>query len=184
MSVGSVAVQGWPWARRRSPAVEPASAGKNAPPSHWPSSPCKASSRAPHPSVATRARSAATTSAGASARSRSACHRMAGSASSSQSSTVTGRVYGVDRESAGRSFGPGRLGNRFQEESQRGKEIRWILGGSRHSPDGLGSPPFVTSSSSAVHLLRPGARRRPGAHHDHGSQREMPGSALATGAVA
>ena len=66
--------------------------GKSAPPAHWPSSPCRASSRAPHPSVATRARSAATTSAGASVRSRSTCQRMAGSESSSQSSTVTAGV--------------------------------------------------------------------------------------------
>ena len=63
-------------------------AGKKAPPAHWPSGSRSASSRAPQPSVATRARSAATTSAGASVRSCSTCQRMAGSESSSQSSTV------------------------------------------------------------------------------------------------
>jgi len=39
--------------------------GKHAPPSHWPSGSRTASRRAPHPSVSTRARSAATWSAGA-----------------------------------------------------------------------------------------------------------------------
>ncbi len=83
-SVGSVDVHGWPgsssaWSKYR--------AGKHAPPAHWPSSPCNASSLAPHPSLATRARSAATTSAGAWTRSRNTCQRMAGSESSSQSST-------------------------------------------------------------------------------------------------
>jgi hypothetical protein len=52
---------------------------------------------------ATRARSAATTSTGASARSRSVCHRIEGSPSSIQSNTVKRRVYGVVRVS-----GPGR----------------------------------------------------------------------------
>ena len=80
-----MAVQGWPWFSPRQLKLR---AGKHAPPAHWPSSPCSASSRAPQPSVATRARSAATTSAGASARSRNTCQRMAGSESSSQSSTA------------------------------------------------------------------------------------------------
>ena len=83
-SVGSVAVQGWPWS---SSAWLKLRAGKHAPPAHWPSSPCNASSLAPQPSVATRARSAATTSAGAWTRSRITCQRMAGSESSSQSRT-------------------------------------------------------------------------------------------------
>ena len=56
---------------------------------HWPSSPCNASSLAPQPSVATPARSAATTSAGAWTRSRNTCQRMAGSEPSSQSGTAT-----------------------------------------------------------------------------------------------
>ena len=47
-----------------------------------------ASSRAPQPSVATRARSAAMTSAGSSVRSRITCQRIEGSASSSQSMTT------------------------------------------------------------------------------------------------
>src|SRR3954454_18204996 len=81
--LGSVEVQGCP-SDRSQPAP-----GKQAPPAHWPSGSRSASSRAPQPSVATRARSAATTSAGASARSRSTCQRIAGSASSSQSRTVT-----------------------------------------------------------------------------------------------
>ncbi len=61
--------------------------GKHAPPSHWPSGSRTASRRAPHPSVSTRAPSAATWSGGASVRSRSTCHRIAGSPSSSQSMT-------------------------------------------------------------------------------------------------
>src|SRR6266508_2502578 len=84
-SVGSVDVQGWPWPSSRQLRLR---AGKHAPPAHWPSSPCNAINLAPQPSVATRARSAATTSAGACTRSRSTCQRMAGSESSSQSSTV------------------------------------------------------------------------------------------------
>ena len=52
--------QGQPWT-----ATLKLRAGKHAPPAHWPSSPCNASSLAPQPSVATRARSAAMTSAGA-----------------------------------------------------------------------------------------------------------------------
>ena len=80
-----MAVQGWPWFSSRQLKLR---AGKHAPPAHWPSSPCNASSLAPQPSVATRARSAATTSAGAWTRSRNTCQRMAGSESSSQSRTA------------------------------------------------------------------------------------------------
>ncbi len=58
-------------------------------PPHRPSAAWRASSRAPAPSVATRARSAATSSAGASVRSRITCQRMDESESSSQSTTVT-----------------------------------------------------------------------------------------------
>ena len=86
-SVGSVAVQGWPWFSSRQLRL---GAGKHAPPAHWPSSPCNASSLAPQPSVVTRARSASTTPAGAWIRSRNTCQRMAGSESSSHSSTVIG----------------------------------------------------------------------------------------------
>src|SRR6266852_5023373 len=99
----AVAVQGWDassdgdsvvslsfWWAGSPRADSPLRAGKSAPPSHWPSSPCKASSPAPQPSMATRARSAATTSVGASTRSRNACQRMEGSESSIQSSTATG----------------------------------------------------------------------------------------------
>src|SRR5256714_2344748 len=57
------------------------------PPSHWPSWRWRASNRAPQPSPATRARSAATCSAGASVRSRITCQRIAGSESNSQSTT-------------------------------------------------------------------------------------------------
>src|SRR3954470_19805513 len=63
-------------------------AGKQAPPAHWPSSACKASSLAPQPSSATRARSFETTSIGAWIRSLSTCQRIAGSESSSHSSVV------------------------------------------------------------------------------------------------
>ena len=61
---------------------------EKAPSPQLPSALCSASTWAPQPSVATLARSAATTSAGASVRSRMTCHRIAGSASSSQSTTV------------------------------------------------------------------------------------------------
>src|SRR6266568_1908781 len=101
----AVAVQGWPLGSSLLPDVA-LRAGNSAPPSHWPSSPCKASSRAPHPSMATRARSAATTSVGASTRSRNACHRMEGSESSSQSSTAMGlslATLGRARPSSGQS---------------------------------------------------------------------------------
>jgi len=83
-SVGAVAVHGWPLGFSPPSALR---AGKSAPPSHWPSSPCRARSRAPQPSVATRARSAATVAGDASARSRRTCQRMAGSESRSQSRT-------------------------------------------------------------------------------------------------
>ena len=59
------------------------------PPSHCPSSRWRASNLAPQPSLAMRARSAATSSAGASMRSRITCQRIAGSESSSQSITFT-----------------------------------------------------------------------------------------------
>src|SRR5205814_10284531 len=49
--------------------------------------------RAPQPSCSTRARSAATSPAGAFVRSRSTCQRMAGSPSSSQSITLTTAGY-------------------------------------------------------------------------------------------
>src|SRR6266849_6991467 len=62
--------------------------GKQAPPAHWPSSPCRSSSLAPHPSLATLARSAATTSAGSLVRSRIACQRIEGSESNNHSTTV------------------------------------------------------------------------------------------------
>src|SRR6267143_4652394 len=55
--------------------------------SQWPSCLCKASNRAPHPSVATRACSAATLSSDVSARSRMTCQRIAGSESNNQSTT-------------------------------------------------------------------------------------------------
>src|SRR5216683_3845024 len=55
--------------------------------SQWPSCLCRASNRAPQPSVATRARSAATLSSGVSIRSRMTCQRIAGSESINQSRT-------------------------------------------------------------------------------------------------
>src|SRR5258708_4576397 len=58
-------------------------------PPHRPSAAWRATSRLPAPSVATRERSAATSSAGASVRSRITCQRTDGSESSSQSTTVT-----------------------------------------------------------------------------------------------
>jgi hypothetical protein len=61
----------------------------HATPPHRPSSAWRASSRAPRPSVATRARSPATSLAGAPVRSLITCHRIDGSESSSQSMTVT-----------------------------------------------------------------------------------------------
>ena len=57
------------------------------PPSHWPSWRWRVSNRAPQPSLATRARSAATCSSGASVRSRITCQRIAGSESNSHSMT-------------------------------------------------------------------------------------------------
>jgi hypothetical protein len=54
---------------------------------HRPSAPCMASSRAPQPWVATLARSAATSCAGAPVRSRFTCQRIEGSESSSQPMT-------------------------------------------------------------------------------------------------
>ncbi len=59
----------------------------HAAPPHDPSAPWRASSRAPAPSVATRARSAATSSAGAPIRSRITCQRIEGSESSSHCMT-------------------------------------------------------------------------------------------------
>src|SRR5215471_4258822 len=61
----------------------------HAAPPHRPSSAWRASSLAPTPSVATLARSAATSPAGAPVRSRITCQRIDGSDSSSQSMTVT-----------------------------------------------------------------------------------------------
>jgi hypothetical protein len=55
----------------------------HAAPAHAPSAPWRASNRAPQPSVATLARSAATWSAGAPTRSRITCQRIEGSESSS-----------------------------------------------------------------------------------------------------
>src|SRR4030095_8464462 len=60
----------------------------HAPPPHRPSGAWRASSRAPAPSVATLARSAATWSAGASVTSRSTCQRIEGSESSSHPTTA------------------------------------------------------------------------------------------------
>src|SRR6476646_4035699 len=79
VSVGRVDVHGWPC--EKSPRK---SAGKHAPPAQ-PSSPHSSRSGAPQPTVATRARWAATSAGDASTRSRSTCHRRAGSESSSQS---------------------------------------------------------------------------------------------------
>src|SRR5919198_4930619 len=62
----------------------------HAAPPHRPSAAWRASSRAPTPSLATLARSAATSSAGVSVKSRITCQRIDGSESSSQSTTVTG----------------------------------------------------------------------------------------------
>jgi hypothetical protein len=59
----------------------------HAAPPHRPSGAWRASSRAPAPSVATLARSAAILSAGASVRSRITCQRIEGSESSSQRMT-------------------------------------------------------------------------------------------------
>jgi hypothetical protein len=73
-----VAVHGWPAPSAASGPAKSKSAGKYAPPAHCPSVSCSASSRAPKPSVATRARVARQTSSGACARSRSTCHRSAG----------------------------------------------------------------------------------------------------------
>src|SRR6187200_2677804 len=80
--VKQVAVQGWPtcthslWSKPR---------GMNAPPSHWPSSSSRASSRAPQPSVSTRPRCADHSCSGASSRSRMTCHRTEGSVPSNHS---------------------------------------------------------------------------------------------------
>src|SRR6266704_6606921 len=63
--------------------------GKQAPPAHWPSSPCRSRSLEPHPSLAILPRSAATSSRGAAVRSRMTCQRIAGSESDSQSIAVT-----------------------------------------------------------------------------------------------
>src|SRR5690242_11511639 len=104
-SVGRVEVQGWPFSARQLKLC----AGKHAPPAHWPSSPCKESSLAPQPSVVTRARSAAMTSAGAWTRSRNTCQRMAGSESSSQSITVIGPTLTCWQAGKGLRHGADRL---------------------------------------------------------------------------
>src|SRR6267378_747674 len=62
--------------------------GKHAPPAHWPSSLCRSSSLAPHPSLATLARSAAATPSGSLVRSRITCQRIDGSESNNHSTTV------------------------------------------------------------------------------------------------
>src|SRR5215218_958331 len=82
---GNVDVQGWLPSAGGMPRP-----GKQAPPIHWPSGSRAASNAAPHPSPATRSRSAATSSSGAPVRSRSTCHRIAGSESSSQAVTESG----------------------------------------------------------------------------------------------
>src|SRR4051812_49866226 len=61
--------------------------GAATPSPQWPSMRCRSSSRGPHPSDATRDRSAATISAGVSVRSRITCQRIDGSASRSQPMT-------------------------------------------------------------------------------------------------
>ena len=77
----TAARSGSPSTRRRTAGSRrPSPAGRCRRPSS-PSSPCSASSLAPQPSVATRARSAATSSAEASVRSRITCQRIAGSPS-------------------------------------------------------------------------------------------------------
>src|SRR6266699_3824286 len=70
-------------------------AGKHAPPAHWPSSPCRSSSLAPHPSLATLARSAATTSSGSLVRSRITCQRIEGSESNNHSTTVMSALLAI-----------------------------------------------------------------------------------------
>ena len=75
--------------RSRSVNVVEVHSGMYVPPPHLPSVACSARSRAPHPSVATFARSATTSSPGASTRSRMTCQRIAGSESSNQSITFT-----------------------------------------------------------------------------------------------
>src|SRR6266568_4502026 len=69
--------------------------GKHAPPAHWPSSPCRSSSLAPHPSLATLARSAATTSSGSLVRSRITCQRIEGSESNNHSTTVMSALLAI-----------------------------------------------------------------------------------------
>jgi hypothetical protein len=72
---------------------------------HLPSADCSASRRAPHPSVATLARSAATSSAGAPVRSRITCHRIDGSASHSQRMSGPSGFGGPIKESVARTTG-------------------------------------------------------------------------------
>src|SRR4051794_1122188 len=83
LSVHVVAVHGCPAPSAASGPSKSKSAGKNAPPAHWPSGPWSASRRAPKPSVAILARVASQTSGGSPTRSRSTCQRNAGSESRS-----------------------------------------------------------------------------------------------------
>ena len=86
LSVQVVAVQGCELCSAASGPAKSNSAGKNAPPAHWPSRSCNESRRAPNPLVAIDARVAAHTVGASFSKSRSTCHRIAGSESRSHAS--------------------------------------------------------------------------------------------------
>ncbi len=94
LSVHVVAVQGCELCSAASVPAKSNSAGKNAPPAHWPSRSCNESRRAPNPLVAIDARVAAHTVGASFSRSRSTCHRIAGSESRSHASkSVRGAIW-------------------------------------------------------------------------------------------
>src|SRR5918912_1780634 len=128
----------------------------HAAPPHRPSAAWRASSCAPAPSLATLARSAATSSAGASVRSRITCQRIDGSESSSQSTTVTDHPPAVGRTGLlafchriGRTLRPPGYPSALTYGSSRSRSPRspptpaafsYVLYETRQPPGGRGEP--------------------------------------------
>src|SRR2546421_5931238 len=128
----------------------------HAAPPHRPSAAWRVSSCAPTPSLATLARSAATSSAGASVRSRITCQRIDGSASSSQSTTVTALPPAVGRTGLlafyhriGRTLRPPGYPSALTYGSSRCRSppspptpaaFSYVLYDTRHPPGGRGEP--------------------------------------------
>lgn len=85
-------------------------------PPQRPSLPCRESSRAPHPSVATRLRSTAISSSGAAVRSCLTCQRIAGSESRSQRKTAW---WWLDRPAKNEDYAPRVMAASFIDERLR-----------------------------------------------------------------